>query len=148
MKVVLLKDVKGQGKKDDIINVSDGYARNFLLPKGLAAEVSGSVLNDIKNREAAKAHRIEVERDAAMQLAEKLSGISVKLTVKSGAGGKLYGSVTAKDIGEALQKQHGIEVDRRKIALDEPIRQYGTYSLNVKLYTDVAGKINLVVAEA
>ena len=151
MKVVLLKDVKGQGKKDQIVEVSDGYARNFLLPKGLAAPASGSVLNDIKNKEAARAHKIETEKAAAKETAERLSGLTVKLTVKSGGaagGGKLYGSVTAKDIGEALLSQHGIEVDRRKILLDEPIRQYGSYSVDVKLYTDVMGKINLVIADS
>ncbi len=151
MKVVLLKDVKGQGKKDQIVNVSDGYARNFLLPKGLAAEATGSVLNDIKNKEAARSHKIEVERAAAREIAAKLENVSVKIAVKNGGasgGGKLYGSVTAKDIGEALAKQHGIDVDRRKIALSDPIRQYGSYTVEVKLYNDVVGKINVVICEA
>jgi large subunit ribosomal protein L9 len=96
MKVVLLKDVKGQGKKDQIIEVSDGYARNFLLPKGLATEASGSVLNDIKNKEASKAHKISLERAAAKETAEKLDGLKVELKVKSGGAGRMYGSVTAK----------------------------------------------------
>lgn len=151
MKVVLLQDVKGKGKKDDIVNVSDGYARNFLFPKGLAAEASGTILNEIKNREASRAHKIELEKAAANEIASKLEGAVVKLKIKAGAaagGGKLYGSVTAKDIGKALLDQHGIEIDRRKIALDEPIRQYGSYSIEVKLYPSITGKINLVVSEA
>ena len=150
MKVVLLKDVKGQGKKDQIINVSDGYARNFLFPKGLAAEASGSVLNDIKNKEASKAHKIEVERAAAKEIASKLEEIKVILKVKSGGasgGGKMYGSVTAKDVADALASQHKIEVDRRKIVMDS-IKSYGTYTGDVKLYPEVVGKIHVSVTEA
>ena len=150
MKVVLLKDVKGQGKKDQIINVSDGYARNFLFPKGLAAEATGSVLNDIKNKEASKAHKIEVDRAAAKELAAKLEEIKVVLKVKSGGaagGGKMYGSVTAKDIADALAAQHKIEVDRRKIVM-EAIKTYGSYAVDVKLYPEVVGKIHVSVTEA
>lgn len=148
MKVVLLKDVKGQGKKDQIIDVSDGYARNFLLPKGLAAEASGSVLNDIKNKEASKAHKIELERAAARETAEKLNSVKVELKVKSGGAGRMYGSVTAKDIAEALEAQHKITIDRRKMVMNDSIKQYGTYHIDVKLYTDVAGKITVSVTEA
>ena len=148
MKVVLLKDVKGQGKKDQIIDVSDGYARNFLLPKGLAAEASGSVLNEIKNKEASKAHKIELERAAARETAEKLKELKVQIKIKSGGGGRMYGSVTAKDIAEALAAQHKITVDRRKLVMDDPIKQYGTYLVDVKLYTEIIGKINVVVTEA
>ena len=150
MKVVLLKDVKGQGKKDQIINVSDGYARNFLFPKGLAAEASGSVLNDIKNKEASKAHKIEVERAAAKEIASKLEEIKVVLKVKSGGasgGGKMYGSVTAKDVADTLASQHKIEVDRRKIVMDA-IKSYGAYTVDVKLYPEVVGKIHVSVTEA
>lgn len=148
MKVVLLKDVKGQGKKDQIIEVSDGYARNFLLPKGLATEASGSVLNDIKNKEASKAHKISLERAAAKETAEKLDGLKVELKVKSGGAGRMYGSVTAKEIAEALEKQHKITVDRRKMVMKDPIKQYGSYHIDVKLYTDVTGKIHVSVTEA
>ncbi len=148
MKVVLLKDVKGQGKKDQIIDVSDGYARNFLLPKGLATEASGSVLNDIKNKEASKAHKISLERAAAKETAEKLDSVKVELKVKSGGNGRMYGSVTAKDIAEALEKQHKITVDRRKMVMNDPIKQYGSYHIDVKLYTDVSGKIHVSVTEA
>lgn len=150
MKVVLLKDVKGQGKKDDIVNVSDGYARNFLFPKGLAAEATNTVLNDIKNKEASKAHKIEVDKAAARDVAAKLDAVKVILKVKSGgkdSGGKMYGSVTAKDIAEALASQHKIEVDRRKIVMDS-IKAYGSYTVDVKLYPEIVGKIHVTVTEA
>ncbi|MBQ3861221.1 MAG: 50S ribosomal protein L9 [Clostridia bacterium] len=145
MKVVLLQDVKGQGKKDDIVNVSDGYARNFLFPRKLAAEADKKVLNDIKNKEAAKARRIELEKAAARETAEKLQSLLVKIPIQSGADGKLYGSVTTKDIAEALLAQHGVEVDRRKIVLDNPIKAYGTYTVDIKLYPEIAGKLNVLV---
>ena len=145
MKVVLLQDVKGQGKKDDIVNVSDGYARNFLFPRKLAAEADKKVLNDIKNKEAAKARRIELEKAAARETAEKLQSLFVKIPIQSGADGKLYGSVGTKDIAEALAAQHGIEIDKRKIVLDSPIKAYGTYTVDVKLYPEIAGKLNVLV---
>ena len=145
MKVVLLQDVKGQGKKDDIVNVSDGYARNFLFPRKLAADADKKVLNDIKNKEAAKARRIELEKAAARETAEKLQSLLVKIPIQSGADGKLYGSVTTKDIAEALLAQHGVEVDRRKIVLDNPIKAYGTYTVDIKLYPEIAGKLNVLV---
>ena len=147
MKVVLLKDVKGQGKKDQIVDVSDGYARNVLLPKGLAAEASGSVLNDIKNKEASKAHKIELEKAAARETADKLKDIKVQIKIKSGGGGRMYGSVTAKDIAEALASQHKITIDRRKLVMDDPIKQYGSYQIDVKLYTEIVGKVTVVVTE-
>ncbi len=148
MKVVLLQDVKGQGKKDDLINVSDGYARNFLFPRKLAVEADAKVLNDIKNKEAARERKIELEKKAARETAEKLQTIVVKIKVQPGnAGdGRFYGSVTTKDIGEALAAQHGIDIDRRKIVLSDPIKAYGTYSVDVKLYPEITGKINVVVA--
>lgn len=145
MKVVLLQDVKGQGKKDQIIDVSDGYARNFLLPKKLAAVADAKVLNDIKNKEAAKARRIELEKQEARDTAAKLEGMIVKIRITSGADGKLYGSVTTKDIAEALSEQYGVEVDKRKIVLDEPIKAYGTYTFDVKLYPEISGKLNVLV---
>ena len=145
MKVVLLQDVKGQGKKDQIVEVSDGYARNFLFPKKLAAIADAKVLNDIKNKEAAKARKIELEKQAARDTAAKFEGLVVKIKVSSGADGRLYGAVTTKDIAEALKEQHGIEVDKRKIVLDEQIKAYGSYTLDVKLYPEIAGKLNVLV---
>lgn len=147
MKVVLLKDVKGQGKKDQIVEVSDGYARNFLLPKGLAAEAKGSVLNDIKNKESSKAHKIELERAAARETAAKLEQVKVILKIKAGTGGRMYGSVTAKDIAEALEAQHKIKIDRRKMVTDT-IKAYGNYKVTVKLYPEITGTVNVTVTEA
>ena len=148
MKVVLLQDVKGQGKKDQIIDVSDGYARNFLFPKGLAAEATNTVLNDIKNKEAAKARRIELEKAAARETAEKLDALKVIIKIKSGEGGRMYGSVTSKDIADALAAQHGVEIDKRKLVLDEQIKTYGAYDVDVKLYPEISGKIHVTVTEA
>ena len=147
MKVVLLKDVKGQGKKDQIINVSDGYARNFLFPRGLAAEADAKLMNDIKNREAAQAHRVEEETAAAKATAEKLEASNIIIRSGAGADGRLYGSVTAMDVAAALKDQLGVEVDKRKIVIPEPIKAHGKYELEVKLYAGIAGKINLIVAE-
>ena len=145
MKVVLLADVKGQGKKNDIINVSDGYARNFLLPRKLAVEADAKVLNEIKGREDSRKHKIEVETAEAKALAAKLDTILVKIHASSGADGRLYGSVTAKDIAEHLEKDHGITVDKRKIQLSDPIRAYGKYDLTVKLYAEITGNIHVLV---
>ncbi len=147
MKVILLQDVKSQGKKDQIINVSDGYATNFLFPKGLAKPADSQSLNDIKNKKAAEQHRIEVERAQAKAIAEKLESIMLVLHASSGADGRLYGSITSKDITDALAAQAGITVDKRKILSDEPIRTYGSYVREVKLFQDVIGKIHLTVCE-
>ena len=145
MKVVLLADVKGQGKKDEIVNVSDGYARNFLFPRKLAVEADAKILNEIKGREESLKHKIEVETAEAKALAAKLDSTLIKITASSGADGRLYGSITAKDIADTLAKNYGITVDKRKIQLSEAIRAYGKYDLDVKLYTDVVGKIHVLV---
>ena len=145
MKVVLLADVKGQGKKDEIINVSDGYARNFLFPRKLAVEADAKILNEIKGREESLKHKIEVETAEAKALAAKLDSTLIKITASSGADGRLYGSITAKDIADTLAKNYGITVDKRKIQLSDPIRAYGKYDLDVKLYTDVTAKVHVLV---
>ena len=142
-----MADVKGQGKKDQIIEVSDGYARNFLIARKLAAPADAKALNEAKSKEAAKLHKIEVERAEAKALAEKLTGLTVKLTENSGADGKLYGSVTSKDIADALEQQFGIVIDKRKIVMPDAVKAYGSYSVDVKLYNDVSGKINFVVSD-
>ena len=147
MKVLLLQDVKGKGKKDTIVDVSDGYARNFLLPKGVAVEADAKIMNDYKNKQAAKKHHEEMEKQAAKETAEKLAGFVVKIFATAGADGRFYGSVTAKDIAEELEKQHGITVDKRKIVLDDAIKAFGSYSLDVKLYPEIAGKLNVVVTQ-
>ena len=147
MKVVFLADVKGQGKKDQIKEVSDGYARNFLLPKKLAAPADAKVMNEIKNKEASKLHKIEVEKAEANALAEKLKTVTVKITAQAGADGRLYGSVTSKDIAEALEKQHGIVIDKRKLSLPDPLKAFGVYAIDVKLYTEISGKVNVSVSD-
>ncbi len=147
MKVVFLADVKGQGKKDQIKEVSDGYARNFLLPKGLAAPADSKLLNEIKNREASKQHKIEVEKAEAAALAKKLETIVVKIKAQAGSDGRLYGSVTSKDIAEMLEKQEKIVIDRRKLTLPEPIKTYGVFTLELKLYTDITAKVTVSVSD-
>ena len=146
MKVVLTKDVKAQGKAGQVINVSDGYARNFLFPKGLAIEADAKALNEIKNKEASAKHKIEVETNAAKETADKLSKLQVKIKCQSGGDGRLYGSVTSKDVAEELKKQHGIEIDKRKLQMDA-IKQYGSYTVDIKLYSGVVGKVNILVCE-
>ncbi|MBE6632864.1 MAG: 50S ribosomal protein L9 [Ruminococcaceae bacterium] len=147
MKVILLADVKGQGKKNDVIEVSDGYGKNFLIPRKLAKPADAQSLNDIKVKEESRLHRIQVEKQEAQALAERLKGILVKIPASHGADGRLYGSVTAKDVSERLQADFGIAIDKRKITVSDPIKAYGKYELEVKLYTEVTGKINLLVCE-
>ena len=146
MKVLLLQDVKGQVKKGEIVNVSDGYARNFLLPKKQAVIADNAVMNELRTKEEAKKHREAEERKAAQENAKKLEGIVVKLYATAGADGKFFGAISAKEVADELLKQTGIEVDKRKIDLKDSIKAFGTYALDVKLYADVTGKINIVVA--
>lgn len=148
MKVVLLADVKALGKKGQMVDASDGYARNYLFPKKLAIEAGAQIISELKSKEAAKAHQIEVDKQNARDTAAKLESVVVKIYAVAGADGKLYGSVTTKDIAEQLAAQTGIEVDKRKINLPEQIKSFGTYSVDVKLYTDISGKINVVVAKS
>lgn len=147
MKVVLTADVKGQGKKNDIIEVSDGYARNFLLPRKLAVEANNTVLNEIKGRNDAEQHRRAVELADARALAVTLDSVLVKIPASSGADGRLYGSITAKDISEHLEKDHKLTVDKRKIQLPNPIRAYGRYDLDAKLHAEVTAKVHVLVCE-
>lgn len=145
MKVILTADVKGQGKKDQIINVSDGYARNFLFPKKLAVPADAAALNDVKNKEASKQHKLDVEKKNAEEIAKKLETVTVRFVYAAGPDKRLYGSVTAKEIAEALKKDFGIEVDKRKITLAENIKSFGTFKADVKLFTGVTGKITVEV---
>ena len=147
MKVILTQDVKAQGKKGDVINVSDGYARNFLLPKGLAIEADAKALNDQKNKDAAKQHKIDVEIAEAKDIAAKLENIKVVIKATSGSDSRLYGAVTVKEISESLAEQFNITIDKRKILSDEPIRTYGAYTREVKLFQDIVGKIHITVCE-
>ncbi len=145
MKVVLTADVKGQGKKNDIVEVSDGYARNYLFPRKLAVEATNKILNEIKGANDAKAHKAAVELAEAKALAAKLDTLLVKLTASSGADGRLYGSITSKDVAEQLEKEYKLVVDKRKIVVTNPIRAYGKYDLDVKLHPEVTAKVHLLV---
>lgn len=147
MKVVLLQDVKGSGKKGQLLEVSDGYARNFLLPRKLAREASAQVMNELKNAEDAKAWRIQKETDEAKAAAGKINGKTIRLFAKAGQGGKLFGSITAKEIADELKNAFGIDVDKRKVALDGDIKAFGTFECEVKLYTGVSAKIFVMVGE-
>ena len=147
MKVILLADVKGQGKKNDVIEVSDGYGKNFLIPRKLAKVADAQSLNDVKTQESARLYRIETEKKEAHALAEKLTAIVVKVPASSGADGRLYGSITSKDIVEKLQADYKISIDKRKLVLNDPIKAYGKYEIEVKLYPEVTGKINVLVCE-
>ena len=147
MKVILTQDVKGQGKKGQLIDVSDGYARNFLLPKKLAVEANATNMSELKNAETKKRIQEEKELAAAKEIAAKLEGCVVKIQRSCGADEKLYGSVSTKDIAEALSAQFGIELDKRKIVLDDAVKAYGSYTVNVKLHHTVTGKINFIVVK-
>lgn len=147
MKVILTQDVKGHGKKGQLVDASDGYARNFLIPKKLAVEATAQNLSELKNAETKKRIQEEKELAAAKETAAKLEGCVVKIVRTSGADEKLYGSVATKDIAEALLEQHKIEIDKRKIVLNDAIKAYGSYTVAVKLHTAVSGKINLIVTK-
>lgn len=146
MKVLLLNDVKGQGKKGDVLNVSDGYARNFLFPKKLACEVDAAVLNDLKNKEEARKRREALEKQAAVDTAKKFESIVVKIYATAGADNKFFGSVTNKEIAEELMKQFNIDVDKRKIVVNDPIKTFGTHTVDVKLHHEITGKLNVLIA--
>lgn len=147
MKVILLCDVKGQGKKDQIVNVSDGYARNFLFPQKKAIPADTKATNELKSKEEAKQFKIAEDRKAAQAIADKINNTEIKIQMGHGQDGRLYGSVTAKDIAEALSKKLGIDVDKRKIQLKETIKAYGNYSLEIKVLSDIVGKFTVVVHE-
>lgn len=145
MKVILTQDVKNLGKKNTLVNVSDGYARNFLIPKGLAVEATASAVNEMKLKENAEKTRKENERANARKLAEKLKGITVTFVTKSGDNGKLFGSITAKDIADKLEKEHNVQVDKKKIMLPDVIKSLGVYDVELKLHAGVSSNIKVKV---
>lgn len=146
MKVILKADVKGLGKKGQLVNASDGYARNFLFPKNLAAEANAQAMSELKNKEDSEKFRIATEKAAAQKAADKIGGKTVKLTAKAGQNGKLFGSVTSKEISEKLKSEFDIAVDKRKIVMDD-IKAFGTYEAEVKLYNGISAKIYVNVGE-
>lgn len=146
MKVILNQDVKGQGKKGQLVEVSDGYARNFLLPRKLAVEANADNVNKMKLEEKAK-KAARRGKGRAEAIAEQLKGCTVKIYAKSGSGGRLFGAVTSKEIAECLKAQYGLDVAKSKIVQEEPIKSFGTYDLKCKLGYEVAGNLHVVVAE-
>ncbi len=146
MKVVLLSDVKGTGKKGELCNVSDGYARNFLFPKKLAVEADNAALNELKNREESKAHHKQEEINAAKATAEKLNGKTVEIKAKAGSNGRLFGSVTSKEIAAQIKTSIGIEVDRKKMSVAD-IKNFGEYTAEIKLYQGIVAKVTVKVTE-
>lgn len=147
MKVILQQDVKSLGKKGDLVNTSDGYARNFLFPKGLAIEANTQAMNDFNNKEKAKKFHKAEEVKAANELKDRLDGKTFKLTAKAGANGKLFGSVTAKDVAAEIQKATGESIDKRKIAMQD-IKAFGTVQAEIKVYQGITAKVFVQVTEA
>lgn len=143
MKVILLENVKGVGKKDEIINANDGYARNYLLPKKLAVEANNQNLSKLKSKQEANAHKKMTEKQEAQELAKKIEKIMLKIQVKAGENGKIFGGVTAKDISEQLQIQYNLNVDKKKIELKETIKQIGIFNIDLKLYEGVNAKLKI-----
>jgi large subunit ribosomal protein L9 len=147
MQVILQQDVKGQGKKGQLIEVSEGYARNFLLPRKLAVLATADAMNTMKLQEKAKKAEEARQKAEAEAIAEKLKSAQVKVCARAGANGKLFGAVTSKEVSDALQSQHGIELAKQKIVLDEPIKSFGSYQLKAKLGHEVSGTIYVLVTE-
>ena len=147
MKVILLQDVKGHGKKGDVVNASEGFARNYLFPRKLAVEATEKNLRELKNKQAAEAKRRQQEFEEAQKLADAISKADVVVKAKSVEGCKLFGAITNKEIADALKKDHNIDLDRKKIVLQEPIRSLGNFELDVKVYPEVSAKLKVRVEE-
>lgn len=145
MIVILNKDVKGTGKAGDVVKVSDGYARNMLIPKGLATEATQGHIRHLEKQKAIAAEKKAEEKAAAKKQAEKIGKLTVTIKTKAGDGGKIFGSITSKDIAEGLKSQHGIEVDKKKIQLSSPIKQTGEMSVDIKLYSEVSAELKVKV---
>ena len=146
MDVILKADVKGLGKKGEKVKASDGYARNFLFPKGLAVEANAQSLTELRNREQSNQHKIDVEVAAANDSKAKLQGKTIKITAKAGNNGKLFGSVTSKEVAQEIAKQFSVKVDKRKISMDD-IKTFGSIKVEVKLYTNIVAEMTVMVGE-
>ncbi len=145
MKVILLEDIKGVGKKDEVINASDGYARNFLFPKKLAVPADNGNMSRLNAKKASEAHKKELEIKAAKELATKIDKIELLIKVKAGENGKIFGGVTNKEISEELKKQHNLEIDKKKIILKENIKNLGRFNVDIKLYEGIVSKLTVKV---
>lgn len=143
MKVILLENIKGVGKKDEVINASDGYARNFLFPKKLAVEANKGNLSNLKAKQDSNQYRKDVEKEKAKEIAKKLNDIVLKIKVKAGENGKIFGGVTAKEISENIKEQYNIEIDKKKIVLKETIKTLGTTNVDIKLFEGVVAKLKI-----
>jgi len=147
VKVILLQDVKSLGKKGELVEASDGYARNYLLPRKIAREANAQAMNEYKNAENSKNFKIATQKAQAEQQKKMLEGKKFVMTAKAGQGGRLFGSITAKQVAEEIKKQYNIVVDKRKVVLECDIKEFGTYKAEVKLYTGISAKIDVQVTE-
>lgn len=147
MKVILKADIKGVGKKDQVINASDGYARNYLFPKNLAVEANNSNMSKLQAKNDANQFRKDQEKEAAKEVAKKIESITLKIQVKAGENGKIFGGVSSKEIAENLEKQYNIKVDKKKVNIKETIKTLGTQTIEIKLFEGVTGKLKLSVVE-
>ncbi|MCI9016554.1 MAG: 50S ribosomal protein L9 [Clostridia bacterium] len=145
MKVILKQDIKGVGKKDQIINANDGYARNYLFPKKLAVLADKENMTNLESKKASQEHKKDIEKQVAQEIAKKIEGILLKLPVKSGENGKVFGSVTSKEISQNLDKQYNIKIDKKKINLEEPIKTLGNFTIEIKLYDNIIAKLKISV---
>lgn len=148
MRVILLADIKGKGKKDQVVEVSDGYARNYLFAKKLAVAADAKALNELKGREASRQYKYDVEKAAAEETAKQLEAITLVLKHKAGIDNKLYGAVTTKEIVQQLKLEHNIDVNKKKLSMESPIKTFGTYKIKAKLFSDVSAVITVQVVEA
>lgn len=146
MKVILNQDVKSLGKKGELVNVSDGYAKNYLIPRKIAAVADAAAMNELKNREASKAYQLAKEKENAENAAKALDGKTIKISAKAGANGRLFGSVTSKEISEKIKADYDIDIDKKRI-VTEDIRSFGTYECTLKIYTGVAATVYIMVGE-
>ena len=150
MKVILLDNIKGVGKKDEVINASDGYARNFLFPRKLAVEANAENMSKLKNKQDSAQHKKDVEKEKAEEIAKKLKDITVSIKVKAGDNGRIFGGVTSKEISESLKEQFKIDIDKKKIVLNETIKNLGVFNVSVKLFEGITGtlKVNVTIGDA
>ena len=147
MKVILQQDVKGQGKKGQLVEVSEGYARNFLLPRKLAIPATTDAINTMNLKEKARRAEEARQKEAAMAAAEQLKALLVKIPAKAGTGGRLFGAVTTKEISDALKQQHNVDIPKQKLVLDDPIKSFGTYQVKARLGFEISGTVNVLVCE-
>ena len=147
MKVILQQDVKGQGKKGQLIESSEGYARNYLLPRKLAIAATADAINTMNLKEKARRAEEARQKEAAMAAAEQLKALLVKIPAKAGTGGRLFGAVTTKEISDALKQQHNVDIPKQKLVLDDPIKSFGTYQVKARLGFEISGTVNVLVCE-